>query len=63
MKRAVVKGIGIALVIVGFFVVLGAAGNADLGASLGNVIMQIVSGAVTVLFGAAMVRYIEAREI
>ena len=62
MKNAVVKGIGIALLIVGFLGVIGAAGNSDFGAPLVNVITHAIAGVVTMLFGAAMVSYIEKKE-
>lgn len=55
------KWIGVAAVAVGFLVILGAAGNCDIGGDFTAVAVQAVIGMAIIAAGALWVRYIEAK--
>ena len=58
MKR---RWFGVAAIIIGFAVVLGAAGNCDMGGDFTSTAVQAVVGIAIVAAGTMYVRYIEAK--
>lgn len=56
------KYIGVTLALVGFLLVLGAAGDCDLGATMGDFVPQALIGTSLLGFGVLWARYEEAKE-